>query len=171
VALSPDPSDVLLAFAEISVAFAGFSSVVAIFQRGRDAGGAGFDLFRFWVMLEHSLAALFFCVLPFPLHFLGVGDAALWASGSVALIAFALGHVAVSRTLARRGEVSVVTSLTRSLTALASVVYAVLVIAQVANLAAGASFGPYLLGVALLLLGSGVNFVRLLWVGIRSGPE
>jgi hypothetical protein len=98
VDLASDPGDVLLTFAEIAVAFAGSASIVGIFQRGSEAGRDSFDLFRFWVMLEFSLAALFFVLL----HLAGI---------------------------------------------------------------LGRSFGPYLVGLFLLLFGAGLNFVRLVWVG------
>ena len=55
---SADPTDVLLTLAEVSVTFAGFASVVAIFQVRFTASDTPFDLFRFWVMLTFSLATL-----------------------------------------------------------------------------------------------------------------
>jgi hypothetical protein len=49
----------------------------------------------------------------------------------------------------------------------ANVTYAVTVFGQIANLVGvpgGPGFGFYLLGLLLLLVGAGVNFVRLVWV-------
>jgi hypothetical protein len=167
MALTTDPGDVLLTFAEVAVAFAGFSSVVAIFQRSSSAGRESFDLFRFWVMLEFSLAALLFALLPFVLHFMGLGEPAVWSVGGLALIAFVLGHAVTTTRLVRRGEPAVVSSLTRGMSALANAAFAAILVSQALNLAGvlGRSFGPYLLGLSLVLFGAAVNFVRLVWVG------
>jgi hypothetical protein len=167
--LVADTTEVLLTLAEISVAFAGFSSVVAIFQQTASPDGDAFDLFRFWVMLEFSLAALFFSLLPLLLHFLGLSDAAVWSVSGAALIAFLVGHGVFTRRLIRRGQPQVVASLTRGLSISGGVVFLTIVVSQALNLAGvlGRSFGPYLLGLLLLLLGAGVNFVRLVWVGNR----
>lgn len=164
--IAVDPSDVLLTFAEVAVAFAGFSSVVAIFQKGT-ADGAPFDVFRFWIMLEFSLAALFFALLPFPLHFLGLADAVVWSCASGALLVFILAHGAFVSRLIRRGEPRVVSSLTRGLSRGANAVYLLVVVSQALNGVGvlGPAFGPYLLGLFLLLFGASVNFVRLVWVG------
>lgn len=164
--MGTDPSEVLLTLAEIAVAFAGFSSVVAIFQRGTERGAAGYDRFRFWVMLEHSLAALLFSLLPFPLHFVGLADGAVWSACGLALVAFCVGHGTTTRYLAWRGHPAVLSSLRSWLTVLASTVYLAIVVSQVVNvLVWGRAFGPYLLGVFLLLFAAGVNFVLLLWMG------
>ena len=167
MALAVGSSDVLLTFAEIAVAFAGFSSVVAIFQKQSADRGAGFDLFRFWIMLEFSLAALFFALLPFPLHFLGLSAPVVWSCASGALLVFIVAHASFTSYLIRRGEPRVVSSLTRGLSRAAKTVYLVIVLAQALNLAGvpGRGFGLYLLGLFLLLFGAAVNFVRLVWVG------
>lgn len=165
--MTVNASDVLLTLAEIAVAFAGFSSVVAIFQRGSPAKEGAFDLFRFWVMLEFSLASLFFCLLPFPLHFSGLSSPAVWSSSGSMLILFVLGHIALSARLIRRREPAVLSSLTTGLTIVANVAFAAIIVSQALNITGifGRTFAPYLVGVFLLLVGAGVNFVRLVWVG------
>ena len=160
-----DPTDVLLTFAEIAVAFAGFSSVVAIFERGAESGAGtshgSFDLFRF------SLAALFFSLLPFPLLFLGLSPPAVWSCSGGLLVLFIVAQGTLTARFIRRGEAIVVSSLTRGLSILANVVYTIIIAAQVLNVAGvlGRSLGPYVLGLFLVLFGAGVNFVRLVWVG------
>jgi hypothetical protein len=53
-----EPSEVLPTLAEVAVAFAGFASIVAIFQARWSCKETSFDLFRFGVMLAFSLATL-----------------------------------------------------------------------------------------------------------------
>lgn len=161
MSLQASPSDVLLTFGEIAVAFAGFASIVAIFQRGA-ASGPRFDRFRFWVMLEFSLFALFFALLPFPLAFLGLDGAGLWLASSAALLGFLAIHVFLMARLVRSGAID--ESLTPALSVVANAVYLAILVSQIWNLLQP-GFGRYLLGLFLVLLGAGVNFARLVWVG------
>ena len=88
---NPEPSDVLLTLAEVAVAFAGFASIVAVFQVRWTRNEMPFDLFRFWVMLAFSLATLLFalplgvllsgCLLA--INFCGFGEAGQrWPDGA-----------------------------------------------------------------------------------------
>ena len=80
-----EAQDVFLTIAEISVAFAGFSGVVAVFgRRSPDKWRSG-DILRFWQMIEVSLSALIFSLLPFILHYIGLPDASTWATCSALL--------------------------------------------------------------------------------------
>lgn len=168
--LAPSSTDVLLTLAEISIAFAGFASVVAIFQKETEDDRA-FDLFRFWTMLEFSLATLAFALLPFPLHFLGLSESTIWGIGSASVILFIAGHQFVVGRWIRSDDPGVAASVTPTLSFMAAVVYLVIVVLQILNLLGlgfERSFGPYLAGLSLLLFGAGVNFVRLVWVGYAS---
>lgn len=171
MSFTADPSDVLLTLAEVAVAFAGFASVVAIFQARWTRTETPFDLFRFWIMLAFSLATLFFALMPLCLHFLGLGDAAVWRTSSLLLALFVVGNGLLIRRLIRRGVQAVVSSLTPALSVGANVTYAITLVAQVSNalgLLGGPDFGLYLLGLLMLLLGAAVNFARLVWVGSSS---
>jgi glucan phosphoethanolaminetransferase (alkaline phosphatase superfamily) len=162
-----EPSDVLLTLAEVAVAFAGFASIVAIFQVRWTREDVPFDLFRFWVMLAFSLATLLFALLPFLLHFLGLSDDATWRSCSALLALFVVANGVFIGNLVRRRVPTVVSSLTRSLNIGANTTYAVTLISQITNLLGvlgRPGFGLYLLGLLLILVGAGVNFVRLVWV-------
>lgn len=176
MSLAADPSDVLLTLAEVAVAFAGFASVVAIFQARWRGDTVPFDLFRFWVMLAFSLALLFFAALPIVLHFLGLSDATVWRASSALLAAFVVGNAAWIASLIRRGVETVVSSLTPRISAAAQVTYVISLVAQASNVAGlfgGPGFGLYLVGLTMLMVGAGVNFVRLVWVAsveLGAGP-
>lgn len=170
MAFTIDAGDVLLSLAEIAVAFAGFASIVAIFQRSSDQDGDAFDVFRFWVMLEFSFAALFFSLFPLLLGFLGLSVAVVWSVSGGGLIAFVFAHGVFTSRLIGRREPAVVSSLTRALSAVANVAFATILLTQALNIVGvfGRSFAPYLAGLLLVLFGAALNFVRLVWVGNRS---
>lgn len=162
-----DWADVLLTIAEVSIAFAGFASIVAILG-GREGGGwRTEDVDRFWVMIEYSFAALFFAVVPFALFHLGVGEPDLWPLGSALMAAFLLGYaVMVTRRLIRHRLAGRVRSHWLSLSVLYGIC-TVLVGAQGLNAIASPfdePFGVYLAGILWLLFGAGFMFMRLLSV-------
>jgi hypothetical protein len=101
-------SDVLLAICEVSIGFAGFTSIVGVLgQRGGGYWDAE-DSFRLWLMIESSLATLFFSLLPFMLHHFALAETAVWGSSSGAMAAFLVIHMAVIgprvRSLSRGGQ-------------------------------------------------------------------
>jgi len=166
--IGADPSDVLLTLTEVAVAFAGFSSIVAIFQTRWSGEDAPFDVFRFWVMLVFGLALLFFSLLPFAFHFLGVSESGVWRSSSLCLAIFVVANALFISRLRRRGVRAVVASLDPIVSAFAAATYLINLGAQLANAAGtlgGPGFGLYLVGLLMLLIGAAANFVRLVWVG------
>ena len=168
MAFTPDSADVLLTFAEVSVAFAGFSSIVAVFQQRTRDDEAPFDLFRFLIMLEFSLASLLFALIPFPLHFAGLPESAVWTSSGAMMISFIVAHVFSLSLLRRRTPEFFAASVTRPITVVALVIYGAVLISQILNIANVGfhrSFGPYLFGLLLLVFTAAANFARLVWVG------
>jgi len=162
-----DWAEVLLTIAEVSIAFAGFASIVAVLGRREGGGWSIEDVDRFWVMIEYSFAALFFSVVPFALHHSGVKDPALWASGSALMAAFLLGYaVMVTRRLIRHRLAGSVRSHWASIGAM----YAVcggLTVVQTLNAVSDLfeePFGIYLIGILWLLAAAGFMFIRLLSV-------
>jgi hypothetical protein len=78
-------SEVLTVAAEISIALAGFAGVVVAFrQRGLESL-LPHEQFRLRYMLLVAAAALFFALLPFVPHYLGLGASATWTLSSAAL--------------------------------------------------------------------------------------
>jgi len=80
-------SDVLTILAEIFVAFAGFTGIVAALGQRSAGKWRTVDVIRFRVLLETSLAGLVLSVAPFGLHYFVVSEAVTWSIGSL-LIAF-----------------------------------------------------------------------------------
>ncbi len=166
-------SDVLLAVAEVSIAFAGFTSIVGVLgHRVGEGWGAEYRL-RLWLMIESSLATLFFSLLPFiPFHF-AFDETVVWASASSSMAIFLFVHLAVVgarlRVLYRLGQWS--TQRFESLNG--GLILLTMVVQSMNALAIGfdRSFGPYLLGLILLLALASMHFVALLVAVYSLAPD
>lgn len=157
-------SDVLLAISEISIAFVGFTSIVAVLGR-RGAGiWAAEDSFRLWLMIESSLATLFFCLVPFAFHYLGADDETIWVVSSSAMAVFLVVHMVIVGPrllrLARQGNWT-----TRRFEPFISLLILSTLSVQTLNavgIGFAGSFGAYLLGLILFLGLAAMHFVALM---------
>lgn len=162
-------SDVLLAISEVAIAFAGFTSIVAVLGR-RGAGiWAAEDSLRLWLMIESSLATLFFSLVPFAFHHLGTENATIWMVSSGTMSVFLVVHMLIVGPrlwrLARKGSWT-----TRRFEPFIGLLMLATLSVQTLNAAGigfGRSFGAYLLGLILFLGLAAMHFVALM-VGIRS---
>lgn len=159
-------SDVLLAISEISIAFAGFTSIVGVFGHRVGERWSPENSLRLWLMIESSIATLFFSLLPFVLHHLSFGEAIVWGVSSGTMTAFLLLHSAVVgrklRSLYRADQWS-----TRHLESLVGgFIFATIVVQSLNVLGVGfhRSLGAYLLGLILLLSLASMHFVALIVV-------
>lgn len=160
--MSPLPAEVLLAMAEVAIAFTGFASLIAIFGMRAGRGARDFDLLRYWVMLESSLAALGFSFVPIVLRAVGVPEAAAWRVGSAGLAACVAVHVIVTGVLYRRGSPLFTLPVTTGQIVVSQVVYAALVLSQLANalgFLGDRVDGWYLVGMFLLFVVATAHFV------------
>jgi hypothetical protein len=157
-------SDVLLAICEVSIAFAGFTSIVGVLgQRSRESWDRESSL-RLWLMIESSLAMLFFSLMPFPLYHLSVQETTVWGVSSGTMAAFLVLHLAVVaprlRTLAREGQWST----QRFENLIGAPIVATIAVQALNTLGVGfqRSFGAYLPGLLLFLGLASMHFVALL---------
>ena len=172
--LKPDPldgvvkatmehSDVFLTLAEVSVAFAGFSGIVAVFGR-RDPGTWSLgDRYRFFSLVETSLVSAFLSLIPFGCTAMGLSPRTLWALSSILFVAYMvtsyLVHTLQYRSLptdARAGAAWADVYAT-------AIVDVVIVGLCVYNLMILREAGPFLLALLLLVGQSGFFFSRLLF--------
>ena len=164
-------SDVLIVIAEVSVAFAGFAGIVAVFRQRDLEEWAPVDAARFRFMVECSLATILFALLPFVFHHLGASPTATWSACS-ALMAAAVVCLLVIASLRMRRVRSQTsgfnTALLRFLQAGSLLMLALLVLNSL-RIGFTGEFGPYLAALAWLLVASGVNFFRLLLFGVGRG--
>ena len=77
-----DVTDLLHTLAEVSIAFVGFSTIVAALQSG---GDAAFKVYSIRDVAIVGLVVLGACVLPLVLGTFGVGHETLWRVASLAL--------------------------------------------------------------------------------------
>jgi hypothetical protein len=156
---------ILQTIAEISVAFTGFTGVVAVFGRRADQPWIPLELFRFRVLLGASLAALLFSLLPFIFHYAGVSNRLTWTAGS-ALITLHLAIVAAhdARTLVRIPRERHRAPLHGPELLVSAIALGVWLI-QVLNVLSffgDRSFAAYLVALIYYLFVAAVNFIRLL---------
>lgn len=159
-----DAEGSLQTLAEVSVALAGFASLLVVLRRGSAtavSGGEGADLF---VVVGGNLLVLVFSLLPLPLHLLGTPEPSTWriASGLLAPALF-LGYVAVIRRRAELLGAGIKPSFPR--VSRVSVQTPLIVVAFLALNAAGLfgdrGAGAYLLALLLLLSLSALPLVFL----------
>jgi hypothetical protein len=155
---------ILQTMAEVSVALAGFTGVVAAFGQRRERWTLA-DTIRFQGMLGTSLTVLVFSILPFAIHNLGAKATATWAISS-GLLAGLLVIVMPVETRRMRKAIAQRDSQFRMWpVVLAFCLASVAIITQVLNaLGIGFqhAFGPFFLGLVCLLLLCALMFIRLL---------
>ena len=159
-------SDLLQTLAEVSIGFAGFASIVVVFQRRDSELWSDEDALRYATMLSSSLASLFFSIIPVALHLCGLTDSWVWRTSS-ALLAVWLVFVALIS-----GRRSAETFRATSLNSAILIAFIALSIAalllQLANLRL-TSPGLYVFGVLYLLATAGLTFYRLVQVRKPAG--
>ena len=165
--------DVLLTVAEVAIALAGFSSVVAAFGRGAGHAWSAVDRFRLAQMLEHSLAAALFAFVPFCVSHLATDPAAIWAtsSGLFAIFLVAETGLVVPRMRALGSERESLRPWLSAIMALCAVAALLLQMANVFGFGFERQAGPYVIGLVLMLVASGAQFSRLLFLGISPGRD
>jgi hypothetical protein len=166
-------SDVLIVIAEVSVAFAGFAGIVAVFRQRDLADWAPVDANRFRFMVECSLTTILFALLPFVFHYLGASATATWSACSALLAAVFAGLFVIAVLRVRRVDLQAPgfsLAVTRFLQA-GTILTFILLVLNALRIGFTAEFGPYLAALAWTLAASGVNFFRLLLVGVSGGQS
>jgi hypothetical protein len=158
-------ADVLQTIAEVSIGFAGFTSVVAVLGRRATGEWTAIDRFRLSQMLATSLAALLLSLLPLVLAQLGFSERSSWGAASAILAAYTI-HLATSsrrriRQLPAEDQAQIVRPLLWSIQLVVAAVVGCLLV-NAAGLFFRQESGPYLVGLYLLLGLSAFQFTRLL---------
>jgi hypothetical protein len=140
-----DHEDILLTLAEVSVALAGFSGVVAVFGR-RDPGTWSFaDRFRFFALVHTSLSSLLLCILPFGLV---VFD--------IPVVGFFTSRHFLAASSSERAE------FTSGVMPVTFAILAPILVLSIYNVVVGGTFGPFLVALIYLLVQSSFLFARML---------
>ena len=159
--------DVFIALAEIGVAIAGFSGIVAVFGTRSAGQWTPDDRLRLAFLLVCSLTVVFFSLLPFAISALHLPATVLWraASGLLAIWLVLADIVAFRRIGRVRHEFQ--SDSRRWLKALVRAGDAASVVLLTYNVIWMAEVGLFLLALLWLLLQSVVMFVELL--GFTAG--
>jgi hypothetical protein len=158
--------DPLLTIAEVSVAFAGFASLVTVVaRRDVDSWHEG-NLMRFKLMIYMSLASVLFALLPFAFLYFGVAEIQVWRF-SGGLVALFLGcYLAVTIPtfiqLAARGELNGYVAWVLTSLGIFTVILQGLGFFYVIE----PSIGTYFIGTGYFLFLSAVSFARLVGASI-----
>jgi hypothetical protein len=166
-------SDVLIVIAEVSVAFAGFAGIVAVFRQRDLAEWAAVDATRFRFMVECSLMTILFALLPFVFRHLGASPTATWSACSALMAATVAGLLTIASLRMRRVRSQTPgfnAALLRCMQAVSLLTIALLVL-NALSIGFTAEFGPYLAALAWVLGASGVNFFRLLLFGVGGSQD
>jgi hypothetical protein len=157
--------------AEIAVGLAGFSSIVVVFRRGSaHAPWSRGDVFRFQDMLESSLVAALFAILPAALGGLGLDAPNLWSIVSTLFFVFV-----VSNTIRRVRQLSRLPAgaLSDPLRVFFIIMLGVVATVQLLNVLGWIvpkGPGPYLFGVTWYTIYAGFMFYRLVILPISTQP-
>jgi hypothetical protein len=163
-----ESSDVLLTTAEVAIAFAGFTGLIAVVAgRGR-LDRTSEQFFRLRTMLDYSLAALLAAFFPFLPHAAGLSGSALWQVCSAACVLGTIVYYCFNRALIAPSHPGAGTTMRIGF------VGDLLVGVAVALNAVGWVFEPsflvYLAALYWCLLGAAVGFVQFISV-IWAAPR
>ena len=158
-------SATLALLAEVFIALAGFTGIVAALGQRSAGAWRPVDVIRFRAMLESSLAGLLIAIVPFGCFYIGVPESLTWRAGSALLIVYAWSIII--RTVHKRRQLRATADPDFVPGAhLTIMIGAIPVSAALLMNAAGTSlvpaFGGYLIGLLFLLVLDCTMFVLLL---------
>lgn len=156
--------DLLQTFAEVAVAFAGFSALVSIFDRRAESDDPRIRHFRVRVMVEYSLCVVVFSFVPYLLEAtLGSEEIAWRVSSATLAIVWSVVGISSSRRARRilgRSSLAVAPAFSAIATALGYVGATILVL-NALGISLRSSGASYILGLFFPLLQSALYFLRI----------
>ena len=166
-----DAEGTLEVIAEISIAFTGFAGIVGALAGARLRPTQLHVWLPFWLMIESGLGTLFAALFPMLPHHLGLPDRHLWSASSGLIVILIVCHGAFMSPRfirAQRDPSSVRLPVLQIAVRVALVVALVSQLLNAFGVGLPQSAGGFLIGLYFLLLVSGLNFVYLVVVLLRS---
>jgi hypothetical protein len=163
--------------AELAVGVLGFSGIVAALARRAPGEWAPIDQRRFFSMVLIGALVVILALLPFPLHYAGLGTSSLWGwssgLGAVLVVSVAVGVV---RTSPGAGPLAMyrdpeVNNAALALGIVATYGSPLLLFLNAAGVLFDRAFAPYLVAVLLNFSVALVTFVRLLQALVGRGAR
>ena len=163
-------SETLLTLAELGIAFAGFTGLVAVFGGARLEADARVHHVRFRGMIETALILVIFSIAPIVLSAFDLGDQTVWrvASGLLSGVWCSQIAIALRRTAALQAPFN------RALSVVLLVVYLgtnAMLLSNLAGLFGHIAGAAYLLGLSSLLAVAALLFLRVLIAFVPEGGE
>jgi hypothetical protein len=163
-------SDILATIAQIAVTLAGFTGIVVVLG---DPGGRliPIQIYRVAILIALSLGAMTLALVPFGLHLTGLEGAALWRPASALLGAFSALLVIVFFPPTRRFFRQFPEIFNPAILTALAVGHVVNVAVQAAIAFGGFEnqrAGLYVFGLLWLLLHGAYQFVRILFIPLKS---
>ena len=155
-------ADVLIGCAEIAVAFAGFASIVVLFQHRDPAHWPAYIVLRMRSMIEVSVAALVFALVPFVFYHAGAPPPLTWrlSSGALALVVTLIAARVFQRSRPLLGAGGLDPRFASGVAATTALAFALLLLNAI-GYPFGPGFAAYLTGVLWLIVFAGLMFLRL----------
>ncbi len=164
-----DHGDILLSLAEVSVAFAGFSGVVAVFGRRDPASWSFADRIRFFQLVHTSLSSLLLCIVPFGLLAFQVAEDLVWRWLSALFVSYSIVASILSIRRLRAASSSERAGITMMVFPVGIAILVPIVALNIHNTAVGGKFAPFLVALIFLLVLSSFLFARMLISGFGAG--
>jgi hypothetical protein len=168
---------ILFTLAEIAIALAGFSGIVAAFRISEAKAWSSTERRILWLLISDSFIVLFFSLLPLPLSLWNWSDAALWGLCNALLGSwFFIGDI-----LALRGErqdrekhelitVPLITPLLYMITIVA-IVMGIALWLSVFNFGVPSGQAMYVLGLIVLLVFGALEFLFFIGLASKQGKK
>ena len=124
---------------------------------------------RFYALIETSLAALFFCVVPFCLSALHLSEAYVWRTASTFFATYLVSSRILNRRRFRAAPPSDTADVSPTAVRLLRATDMITLTLSLYNAAVLAEVGAFLLALLLLLMQAGFLFARMLVLGFGGG--
>lgn len=143
-----NPGDLLIVLAEVSIAFVGFASIVAVLQANRTRPWSKQDRFMFRAMVEAGILNFFTCVFPHAIGSFDVQEATIWSGASAISLVLGIAST-IRRFLQSRQSLDELPMFARRF--ILPVVAAMLIL-HISNALYWQAAGPYVVSVLLSIL-------------------
>jgi len=158
--------DVLIGFAEVSVVLAGFSGISVMLGRRQLEQWSFAEAARMTCMIESSLTAAFFAILPIAISSFGIGVQQTWTLSSAILALVTLYHMFLNARRMRRAyamdpDDRLPISFRASMALIGFIIVVILILNSL-GVIFDHSAGPYFAGLLFHLAFAGLMFMRSL---------
>jgi hypothetical protein len=158
-----DPGSFLTTTAEIAIAIAGFSGLVAVLGRRGQGEWSLADVFRMNLLLRSSFGSVLFCLLPVILFSAAVAETTVWVVSSAGQLVVVVGSMARGvRKIRPALEASGEPRPERGFLLMMGAMFIAFVVLHTLNVVVLQTAWPYLVGLTLSLSFAFIEFVRLL---------